>query len=160
MVQYTEDWKRQRAEEAATWLRRIQRKAMTVKRMVAELNSFIDATGIKGTDYSAVRVSSSPTPDGVHELAVRHMELLERSQSAAIEYMAELEVALDAIDSMEDARHQEVLSAHYIQCKPWHRIASEMNYSERHIYTLRMDALDAIYDHMPPEFKTKLEPAL
>lgn len=157
---YTDEWKQQRVDAAAAWLKEVRRLALRSKRTLDELESYMDATGVKGTDYSAVRVSSSPTPDGIHALAMRHMELMERHEGAALDYMAASDVARAAIDALEDERHQLVLSAHYLQGRTWESVAETMHYSDRHIFTLRMDALDAIYDLMPAERRIKVEPAL
>lgn len=159
-MEYTDEWKHQRAKAADSWLKEVRNLAMNAKRTLDELEADTDMTGVKGTDYSNIRVSSSTSPDGVHELVMNHIELAERHECAALEYKAAAKVARDAIDAMPDARHRSVLSAYYIQCRTWESIAETMHYSDRHIFTLRMDALDAIYDLMPAERRIKVEPAI
>ena len=51
---------------------------------------------------------------------------------------------IEEIDTLEDPRYCEVLEAYFIDCLSIEQIAEEMNYKERHVYTLYKEAISLL----------------
>ena len=62
-------------------------------------------------------------------------------------YIAKREI-LNAINEVQDTRHQMILLEHYVNCKTFEQIAHEQNYSSRHIFRIHKKALSAVAQRM------------
>lgn len=66
-----------------------------------------------------------------------------RHYAEAVEDWLSIRVKLPSVEA-------DALQLHYIDGQPWDVVASAINYSERNVYRVRIDALFDLYELLPP----------
>ena len=148
-----EDIRKARAEVAHSFLMEARAAHRDARRWLSEVQSLEDSTGIKGTDYSAVRVASSADPDGVHRLAMRHMEVTERYLEASRRCIDLHDAASVAIDRLDSHTERQVLSLYYLSGKSMQQVADAIGYSKPGVQCIKQVALCDLYEFLPEELK-------
>lgn len=143
------DEAKSKREASRRWLSSVSQAVAAMHRIKGELDCFESEAGLKGTDYSAVRVSTSPTQDGVHNLLMRKESLVARYQAAQVEYMELFDQAKTAIDSLDDERYRSVLSYRYLQGMSYNEVADRIGHEYRYTLRLAYDALERVWDFVP-----------
>lgn len=75
------------------------------------------------------------------ETADRVIELEKRVNARIREMVRQKQVAMDAIDRVEEARLREVLELYYLDGYTWEQVAEQMELSDRHVKRLHGIAL-------------------
>lgn len=96
-----------------------------------------------GVRYGSERVSTSPTGDKLADDVIRMVELKEKIASERALYFEKKEMIVNQIHKLEDARYIDILVKRYVELKAFDVIADEMHYSERRVYYLHREALQA-----------------
>ncbi len=99
------------------------------------------------------RVSGTRSTGRFEEGVVRLHELIEAYCTELAGYVDEYHQAHEAIRALGDGTHAAVLTAHYLQGRPWREVARAMAYSEGGVLNIRKAAVDALYDHIPAEWR-------
>ena len=126
------------------------------------------ADNLRGIDYSAVQVSTSPTPDAIPDaiIAAEEMgELYGQLRDSASRRVAQAEAALSELGNQDGAR---ALSLYYLSFDAdgkrrfdvWEKVCVEMSYSEDGMKALVRRAKLELYDLMPHIERPKVEQAL
>ena len=151
--------RRMRIDAAHDWLSLARHAHDDVRRLGAEVEALEESVGIKGTDYSAVRVSSSSGRDTVHRLAMLHSDAVQRYHDGIIRCLEAHEAAAVVIDALDSRVHREVLSRYYLRDMSIQDVADDMMYSKAGIQSAREEALLKVHDIMPMEFRAELPKA-
>ena len=126
------------------------------------------ADNLRGIDYSAVQVTTSPTPDAIPDaiIAAEEMgELYGSLRDNAAKRVAQAEAALAEMGNQDGAR---ALSLYYLsfdangkrRFDTWEKVCVEMHYSEDGMKVLVRRAKLELYDLMPHIERPKVEQAL
>lgn len=138
-----------RREASRRWLRYVAQAQDAKKRLEDELACFDEMAGLKGTDYEAIRVSGSTSPDGLHNIVLRKEALAERHRAAIVECVERFAQASEAIEQLDEEIHKEVLSYRYLQGFSIGEVADVVGFSYRWTTKLEADALEALYPFIP-----------
>ena len=143
------DWK---AAEAAAYLQGVRDSHRDLVRLQASVD--LNADMAHGIDYTANR------GQGAHDALERMAErLIEASEAYAAELAAWVELQAEAhgcINRLDDARYRAVLELYYVDAMPWEDVGDAIGYSTVWCKQLRMEALPAFWDVMPPRCKTMI----
>lgn len=142
-----------RAEDSAKWLRHIRRKQreiVVLKERVATLDGMV-----KGLDYTAPRVSSSPSRDAIPDFVAKLGEARERYDTLVSEYAQEVVECHDAIYRLENPLHRMVLELYYLDGRTWREISRELSFSVDYLKHLSYDARELLWWHIPLEWRTR-----
>ena len=156
-----EEFRQYRAEQAHAYLERIRRMGEDC----AGLQQLVDdarerADGVRGIDYSAVRVQVSPTDDAM-------LAAVDAIKASIADYVTALAAYEDmrheasrALMRMEDGVEAKALRLRYLCDWKWERICTDMNYSWDGMMTLRKRALSRFWEVMPASGRDPMEPAI
>lgn len=156
-----EELTRYRADQAHAYLERIRRMGEDC----AGLRQMVDdardrASGLKGIDYSAVRVSSSSDGDQM----VNAVEFIRAAICDYVEtlraYEGERHRAADALDDMDDATEAKALRLRYLLGWEWEAVCVDMHYSWQGMMSLRRRALASYWEVMPHEWRDPMQSAI
>lgn len=155
--------RRWRRHIVRTWLEHINVVALQLadhKRRLAEIRSIAEPRGI---DYSAVRVSTSPSADAIPNAVARIDELEAR-------YVTDI-AGLD--DELRDARIRmlcltatqiRVIDARYMRGNSRRptvkETAAKLDYSADWVSRNELDALDALFHELPGDWRVKVPSAV
>ena len=98
--------------------------------------------GISGTDFKAPRVDSYPG-DKIGAYAAWHTDKLNELITERMKYMTLRNEAIQRINRLENGDQVDILMRRYVLYQTWGRIADETNYTKRHVFRLRNQALTA-----------------
>ena len=101
---------------------------------------------VKSPNYSGM--PRGGTPITIEELISDKIDLEKRIKRLKDKGRKYKDQILDEIDSLEDLRYCEVLEAYFIECMSISDIADEMGYTDRYIYDLYKNAVQALTFNM------------
>lgn len=113
---------------------------------ISNINAAIEREDARLQNISPVLKENPVTTSGGHHASFESsidklLDLRMRYKHYVDAYTAINERTVNMIAKMEDDRYREVLSAYYISCKAWERIAVDMNYNYRYVQELHGKAL-------------------
>ena len=145
-----EELERYRMEQAHTYLERIRKMGDDCAGLRAQIDdAYYRAEGVRGIDYSAVRVSSSHSHDAILNAVAQLQEWIREYVADLTAYEDERHAAAKALMMMPDAVEARALRYRYLLGWKWERICNEMDYSWDGMMTLRRRALAHYWDVMP-----------
>ena len=138
-------------DQSEAWLSKVRKAVGYAARMdESAAEQYAKADNLKGIDYSAIRVQSSPSPDAIPNAVADHEELAETYRAIsenARKRAAEAAMALAAMDDMTEAA---CLHLYYVDAlETWEHVCVRMSYSYDGMMKLRRRALLHAYDVMP-----------
>lgn len=137
-----------RIDSARAWLEKC-RKTVGYERTLRE-SAAAHYDMLKGIDYSAVNVQSSPSPDAVPNAVIAHEGIAEKLEAIADDAAMRIADAAAALASMEDPTEARCLHLYYIDAvDTWERVCEVMTYSYDGMMKLSRRALIHAYDVMP-----------
>lgn len=141
------DWK---VERAGSYLESIRRLGEDVAAQQALADAQRElADGVRGIDYSALRVSTSPSGSQVEDALERIQSAVAEYCTLAAEYTDMRMEANRALCLMGDFTEARALRCRYLLGWDWERICVEMRYTYDGMMKLRRRALCSFYDVMP-----------
>lgn len=147
-----DELRRYRIDEAHAALERIRRMGEDCAGLQALVDDARDrATLLKGIDYSAVKVATSPTDDQMVDAITALNDRIAGYVTALRDYEDERYHASRAMDRMEDFTEAKALRLRYLLGLRWESVCDRMNYSWDGMMALRRRALLHYYDVMPRE---------
>ena len=152
-----QDWKR---GQALAWLKHIGdlvRDEATIDGTMEALRRIAEPSGI---DYTKPVISKSVDVDVMTEVYCAMEEIAQEWRDRKIEIQAERNEARRTIFKVEDSRYRQLLILRYVDGNDWKSIARKMSYSEDNCYKLHDRAALALYDFLPPEWRTEIPKAL
>lgn len=158
----TGEWEQYRIDQAAAWLSKVRRVAGYADYMESSADRQLElADNLRGIDYSAVRVSTSPTADAIPDAVARHMELAEDFAAIASAARELQSAAAHALSRLPDPTEAECLHRYYIdKAASWDEVGDAMGYTYDGMMKLRKRALLSAYDVMPHSERDPIHPAL
>ena len=119
------------------------RQIRTVDRRIEETAERLQRIRAKLEAGRMSNLSGMPRGGGVDwtETADRVIELERRMQAQIAEMCRQKQVAIEAIDRVEEARLREVLELYYLDGYTWEQVAERMGLSDRHVKRLHGIAL-------------------
>lgn len=145
-----EELQRYRSEQAHAYLERIRRMGDDCAGLQEQVDdAYSRASGVKGIDYSDIRVKVSATDDAMVNAIESIKERIREYASALAEYEDMRHEAFKALQRMEDFTESKALRLRYLCGWKWERICTEMDYSWDGMMKLRRRALCSYYDFMP-----------
>jgi len=168
-VLLSEEGEQRRIRTVTRWLENVSRaveRRFDFEAQAGAMRAMAD--NLRGIDYSAVQVATSPTPDAIPDaiIAAEEMgELYGRLRDDAVRRVAQAESALSEMDNQDGAR---ALSLYYLtfdasgkrRFDTWEKVCVEMHYSEDGMKALVRRAKLELYDLMPHTERPKVERAL
>ena len=101
----------------------------------------------------AERVSGTRRTDRFEEGAIRLEELIREYCTDLVGYVEEYHKAHEVRASLPSGVQVAVLTGRYLEDKQWDRVALDTNYSVKSVYNIRREALAALWDRLPIEWK-------
>lgn len=86
------------------------------------------------------------TPVTIADITADKVDLEKRIEKLKSKSRELKSAVCEEIDSLEDSRYCEVLEAHFIDGLTFEEIAEEMEYTERHIYSLYAEAINRLVE--------------
>lgn len=125
------------------WLRRYRKNEAKIERLEEKIN-FIDARmeGVKGIRMSSEPKGSSHVSQA--ELLSDKMDIEERIKRLKIKSRQLKNEICNAIDTLENDKHVEVLESYFIDGLSFEEIAVKINRTTRRAIWLYSDAIEAI----------------
>lgn len=157
-VLMTDEGVDRRVRAVTRWLENVSRVVERKFDFEAQHDAMLSmADNLKGMDYSAVRVATSPTPDAIPNAIIAAEEMGEaygNLRDSAARHVARAEQALMAMDNQAGAR---ALSLYYLafdadgkrKYDTWEKVCVEMSYSYDGMMKLVRRAKLELYDLMP-----------
>ena len=125
------------------FLRRYKNNMSCVDRLELKLQTLDERIkSIKSPNYSGMPRGSTPVT--IEELISDKMELEKRIIKLKLKGKQLRSDILDRIDLLDDSRYCEVLEAYFIDNKSITEIADEMQYTERHVYSLYKKGIEKL----------------
>lgn len=144
----TPEGEQRRIDMARAWLEKC-RKTVGYERTLRE-SAAAHYDMLKGIDYSAVNVQSSPSPDAVPNAVIAHEGIAEKLDAIADDAARRIADAAAALASMDDSTEARCLHLYYIDAvDTWERVCEIMTYSYDGMMKLSRRALIHAYDVMP-----------
>lgn len=141
---------RYRAEQAHAYLERIRRMGSECEALRAQIDdAYYRAEGVGAIDYSAINVSSSPSPDHIPNAVAMLQEWVRDYVSELAAYEGERHEAALSLSLMEDPTEASALRFRYLLGWRWGRVCSEMCYSYDSMMKIRRRALAHYWEVMP-----------
>ena len=157
----TEEYEEFRAEVAHSYLERIRKMGEDCAGLQAQIDdAYAKAEGVRGIDYSAVRVSASPTSDAMPDAVAMLQERIRDYVADLAAFEEERHAAHISLMSMPDQTEARVLRCRYLLGWKWERICNEMDYSWDGMMKLRRRALADYWEVMPRSEKDAIPPAI
>ncbi len=101
----------------------------------------------------AERVSGTRRTDRFEEGAIRLEELIREYCTDLMGYVEEHRKAHEVIASLPSGAQVAILTGYYLQGKPWKQVAIDLAYSESSVYRTRCEAMAALWERLPVEWK-------
>lgn len=101
----------------------------------------------------AERVSGTRRTDRFEEGAIRLEELIREYCTDLVGYVEEYREAHGVIASLPSGVQVAVLTGYYLEGKPWKMVALDLAYSEGSVYNIRREAMAALWEALPVEWK-------
>ena len=146
-----EELQRYRTDQAEAWLMKV-RKAVGYAKALEESAAyhFAAADNLKSMDYSAIRVTTSPTPDQIPNAVIAHIEAGKALGEVAASASERIAQAARALSQMDDATEAMCLQLYYVDAlETWEHVCVRMHYTYDGMMKLRRRALLHAYDVMP-----------
>ena len=145
-----EELERYRMDIAHAYLERIRRMGDDCAGLQAQIDdAYARAEGVRGIDYSAVRVSTSPSPDAMPNAVAELVDRIGDYVSDLAAYEDERHEAHKSLMLMPDQVEAKALRYRYLLGWKWERICNEMDYSWDGMMKLRRRALVDYWEVMP-----------
>ena len=96
---------------------------------------------LKGIDYAADKVQTSPSSDQLCDQACNIVELDEKIENEIVRYLNAREKIIEQIRGLHDVRYNKVLYEHYVEGKGLKQIWVEMNQGKRTVLRWLDEAL-------------------
>lgn len=149
---------RYKSEQAHVYLERIRRMGEDCAGLQEQIDDAYSR--VKGIDYSAVRVSSSPNADGIPDAVIALMDKVRDYVVDLSEYEDERHAAHKALMRMGDAVEARALRYRYFLGWKWEKVCTEMDYTWDGMMTLRRRALAHYWDVMPASERDPMHSAI
>ena len=133
-------------EKAKRYLERVRALTDTIETLreeVRELEQSID--GVGAMNYEG-RVSSSPSPDRIPQMVIRHNEALIRLHERIMQRTDESRKVIEQIAELEKPLHVTILNRRYIWGWSLELISIKTNYSYSHIANEHRIALQEFFE--------------
>ena len=157
----TEEYEQYRRAQAARWLEHVMSLGSRVRALRAEIEEQrAVASGLKAIVYDGMPRQTCAYGDAIPDAVIRIQELIRDYCSELAGYVDEQREAHDALAKIGDESRRSALTLHYLAGRSWEEVCVEMRYSYRRIMEIRAEALCELYDHMPPEWRDPMHPAL
>ena len=101
----------------------------------------------------AERVSGTRRTDRFEEGAIRLDELIREYCTDLVGYVEEYRKAHEVIASLPSGAQVAILTGYYLQGKAWKQVAIDLAYSEGSVYNIRREAMAALWEALPVEWK-------
>lgn len=158
MEEELQSWHVSEAHDFLERIRRLGEDCAAMRGMVDDARARAD--GVRGIDYSAIRVSTSPSDGAMVEAIDEIRGRIREYVTLLAEYEGERARANDALTSMEDFTEASILRMRYLLGWKWERVCVEAGYSWDGMMKLRRRALESYWHVMPMEWRTPMEPAI
>lgn len=155
----TPEGEQRRVDTARAWLEKC-RKAVGYERTLREsAQAHYDL--VRGIDYSAVSVQSSPSPDAVPNAVIAHEGIAAKLGALADDAARRIGEAAESLAAMDDPTEAQCLHLYYIDAlDTWERVCVKMGYSYDGMMKLSRRALLHAYDVMPHTERDPMPPAM
>lgn len=157
----SDEYDRYKRAQAARWLEHVRKLGARCRALQAEIESQRElASGLRGMDYSAPAVSSSPSADAVPNAVVKLQSMISDYCTELSGYIDEQRRAHVTIGMMDNAEQAEALKRHYLMGQRWEECCVAMGYSWDGMKTLRYRGLLSVYPLMPLEWRDPAHQAM
>lgn len=128
---------------AKEYLQQLERADVIIEQKMKEQADLEELSKrVRAIDYGKDRVSSSGTGDAPFVNPVLKIVMLEQEINAEIDKYVDLKRKITGeIQSLQDPQFIKVLFKRYVEYKGFDKIAVELEYSERNVYTIHGQAL-------------------
>ena len=145
-----DELQRYRIDQAHAYLERIRKMGEDCAGLQEQVDdAYSRASGVKGIDYSAIRVQTSVTDDAMVNAVASIKDRIRDYAIALSEYEDMRHDAFKAIQKMDDFTDAKALRYRYLCGWKWEKICTVMNYSWDGMMKIRRRALCSFYDFMP-----------
>lgn len=101
----------------------------------------------------AERVSGTRRTDRFEDGVIKLDELIREYRTDLVGYVEEYREAHEVIASLRSGAQVAILTGYYLQGKPWKQVAIDLAYSERSVYNIKREAMAALWEALPVEWK-------
>lgn len=157
-VNLSPEGEQRRVDQARAWLSSVRKLSGYVAALEASVKAQLDAAdNLRGLDYSAVRVTKSPSPDAIPNAVIAHMEAAEALEAIAGDAKDRLADAAQRVSRLEDPFEAACLTWYYIRgVDTWERVCVKMGCGYEWIMKTARRALLHMYEYMPPAERDRI----
>ena len=157
-----EELQRYRIEQAEAWLSKVRKTVGYARRITADAEAIMArADNLRGMDYSAVNVQTSPSADAIPDAIILADEMGEAMEAISESARERVTGAARALAEMEDPTEATCLTLYYVEAyDTWERVCVAMHYSYDGMMKLRRRALVSAYSVMPHSERDPMPPAI
>ena len=138
-------------DQSEAWLAKVRKTVGYAKRLEESANDIkMRADNLKGIDYSAVRVQSSPTADAIPNAIILADEMKGTLGELSENARKRVDNAARSLALMDDPTEAACLQLYYVDAlETWEHVCVRMHYSYDGMMKLRRRALLHAYGVMP-----------
>ena len=144
-------------EQAEAWLAKVRKLVDMAARLEDSATAQLAAAdNLKGIDYSAIRVQTSPTADAIPNAIIKHEQMGATFKELSESATATVKEASKALASMDDPTEATCLQLYYIDdgennrpAESWEYVCVKMHYTYDGMMKLRRRAMLHAYAVMP-----------
>ena len=158
----TPEYERYCIGQAEAWLARVRKTVGYAKRLHDQAETILArADNMRGMDYSAVSVQTSPTSDAIPDAIILADELGATLNAISEDARRRVNEAAVALSRMQDPTEALCLTLYYVDAyDTWERVCVDMHYTYGGMMKLRRRALLHAYDAMPHTERDAMPTAL
>ena len=157
----TPEYEQYCVDQAEAWLSKVRKAVDSAKRLEESAAAhYARADNLKGIDYSAVRVQSSPTPDAIPNAVAEPIAVGDKLTAISDSARAWVDEADAALAEMGSPHEAMCLRLYYVQAaNSWDDVCVSMGRTYDSVMKLRRRALVHAYDVMPHRERDAMPPA-
>lgn len=147
MAKYTTAQKR-----SQNYLRTVRLNERRIQVLEAEIElqqSRLTLNGVAGGE----NVKATMQGDSMEQGFTKLYELCDSLDTDLIGYVEEREEALNILKRLSNPNHYMLLYLRYFHGLTFNQIANIMNYTERNLFKLHLQALSALYHYLPVQYR-------
>lgn len=156
----TEEFEQLKADEARAYLRHVRDLGMRVRGLQASIDDARSRLLPAGIAYDKGGGGSGCYADAIPDGVAKVQELVADYATELAALVDEQRAARECIAKVRDHRCREALEGYYIRCETYVDIAVRLHYSTDSVRRYKRMGLAEVWEHMPAEWRSPMEPAL
>lgn len=134
-------------------VRLAERRIQVLEAEIELQQSRLTLNGVAGGENVKATMQGDSAEQGFTKL----YELCDSLDTDLIGYVEEREEALNVLKHLSNPNHYMILYLRYFQGLSFSQVANIMNYTERNVFKLHLQALSALHPYLPVQYRQRVQ---